>query len=310
MTRRAAVFARIDALLELLGPGWYEELGTEYGNASLHLLARYGDPRALLRLGRARLGQFLIRYSHGQWHHDKAEHLLAVAHESIVLWDGAGMDFAQLGADLALEAEQALVFTAQIRGRMSGSPDCTGRPTRSRSPAPPRESGQSWRPRSPPGSVTSPVQQPPGDPLLLRPGPQGHPVRADRPERAPWRHHQSRRHAAAAVPVDGRGHGPPGRPTTDRDLRAADERRAPPRHRDLSRRDHPAHPDRRLPQGRAAGQPYVIRDFDGTAITEADGRRIVRGTPPGRPSRPRQETPAAATRNASSTGRAGCHRGR
>ena len=154
VTRRAAVFARIDALLELLGPGWYEELGTEYGNASLHLLARYGDPRALLRLGRARLGQFLIRYSHGQWHHDKAEHLLAVAHESIVLWDGAGMDFAQLGADLALEAEQALVFTAQIRGRMSGSPDCTGRPTRSRSPAPPRESGQSWRPRSPPGSVT------------------------------------------------------------------------------------------------------------------------------------------------------------
>jgi hypothetical protein len=34
------VFARIDALLELLRPGWYEELGTEYGNASLHLLAR------------------------------------------------------------------------------------------------------------------------------------------------------------------------------------------------------------------------------------------------------------------------------
>lgn len=36
MKRRAAVFARIDALLELLGPGWYEELGTDYGNASLH----------------------------------------------------------------------------------------------------------------------------------------------------------------------------------------------------------------------------------------------------------------------------------
>ena len=49
--RRTAVFARIDALLELLGPGWYEELGTDYGNAAMHLLARYADPNDLIRLG-------------------------------------------------------------------------------------------------------------------------------------------------------------------------------------------------------------------------------------------------------------------
>ena len=37
---RYAVFARIEVLLELLGPGWYQELGTDYGNAAMHLLAR------------------------------------------------------------------------------------------------------------------------------------------------------------------------------------------------------------------------------------------------------------------------------
>ncbi len=115
MKRRSAIFARIDALLELLGPGWYEELGTDYGNASLHLLARYGDPRALLRLGRNRLGQFLIRHSHGQWRHDKADHLLSVARASLDLWDGDGIDLAELGRDLAIEAEQALMLTGQVR---------------------------------------------------------------------------------------------------------------------------------------------------------------------------------------------------
>ena len=34
---RYAVFARIEVLLELLGPGWYQELGTDYGNAAMHL---------------------------------------------------------------------------------------------------------------------------------------------------------------------------------------------------------------------------------------------------------------------------------
>ena len=69
----------------------------------------------MLRLGRARLAQFLIRYSHGQWGHDKAEHLLAVARGAVDLWDGEGIDLAELGEDLAVEAEQALMLTAQIR---------------------------------------------------------------------------------------------------------------------------------------------------------------------------------------------------
>ena len=113
--RRAAVFARIDALLELLGPGWYDQLGTDYGNASLHLLSRYADPHTLVRLGRKRLAQFLIRFSHGQWRHEKADALIGAARESIQLWDGHGIDFTALAADVALEADQALALTAQLR---------------------------------------------------------------------------------------------------------------------------------------------------------------------------------------------------
>jgi transposase len=115
MKRRAAVFARIDALLELLGPGWYQELGTDYGNASLHLLARYANPHDLVRLGPSRLARFLIRYSHGQWRQAKATALIQVARDSLALWGQDGMDFAALAADVAVEADQALMFTAQVR---------------------------------------------------------------------------------------------------------------------------------------------------------------------------------------------------
>jgi hypothetical protein len=115
MKRRAAVFARIDALLELLGPGWYEELGTDYGNASLHLLARYANPHDLVRLGPSRLARFLIRYSHGLWRQAKATALIQVARDALALWGEDGMDFAALAADVAVEADQALMFTAQVR---------------------------------------------------------------------------------------------------------------------------------------------------------------------------------------------------
>lgn len=112
--RRTAVFARIDALLELLGPGWYQELGTDYGNAAMHLLARYANPNDLIRLGLTRLARFLIRYSHGQWREAKAAALLQVARQSLALWDQEGMNFAALGADIAVEAQQALQLSEQL----------------------------------------------------------------------------------------------------------------------------------------------------------------------------------------------------
>lgn len=112
--RRTAVVQRLDALLELLGPAWYEVLGSNYGKAALMLLARYGDPNALIRLGHARLTRFLARHSRGWWKEDHATRLLAAARESLELWGPGGIDFAELAADIAVEAEQAQVLTEQI----------------------------------------------------------------------------------------------------------------------------------------------------------------------------------------------------
>lgn len=112
--RRTAVLARIDALLDLLGPAWLDALSGHYGKAALMLLSRYGDPNALLRLGPARLTRFLIRHSRGAWREGHAARLLAAARDSLQLWDGGGIDFAELGADIAVEAEQAQALSEQI----------------------------------------------------------------------------------------------------------------------------------------------------------------------------------------------------
>jgi transposase len=118
--RRTAVFQRLDAHLELLGPAWYDALGSNYGKAALAVLARYADPHALLRLGQARLTRFLIRHSRGAWRDDHARALLTAAKQSIELWGTDpetgldGIDFAELAADIAVEAEQAQVLTDQI----------------------------------------------------------------------------------------------------------------------------------------------------------------------------------------------------
>jgi hypothetical protein len=107
----------LDAQLELLGPAWYDALGTRYGKATLALLARYADPNTLMRLGHARLTRFLIRHSRGAWREPQATLILAAAQESLQLWGSgqdARIDFAELAADIAIEAEQAQALTVQI----------------------------------------------------------------------------------------------------------------------------------------------------------------------------------------------------
>lgn len=112
--RRTAIFARLDAHLELLGPAWYDALGSSYGKAALAVLARYADPNALVRLGHARLTRFLVRHSRGAWREEHATALLSAARESLQLWGPDGLDYAELAADIAVEAEQAQVLTEQI----------------------------------------------------------------------------------------------------------------------------------------------------------------------------------------------------
>lgn len=116
--RRTAVYARLDALTELLGPTWCAALNERYGIAALEFLARYADPHAVIRLGQARLTRFLIARSRGAWREDRAAALITAARETLALWDngdGDGMDFAELAADIAHEAEQALFLTGQIK---------------------------------------------------------------------------------------------------------------------------------------------------------------------------------------------------
>lgn len=113
--RRTAVYSRIDALVELLGPAWYDVLGSDYGKAALVFLTRYADPNAVLRLGQARLARFLQTRSRGQYGPEPARALIVAARESLTLWEGTDIDFAELGADIAAEAEQAIFLNAQIK---------------------------------------------------------------------------------------------------------------------------------------------------------------------------------------------------
>lgn len=113
--RRVAVYSRLDALVELLGPAWYAVLGSNYGIAALELLARYADPNTVIRLGQARLSRFLIARSRGAWREEHAAGLIAAAKETRALWGSDGMDFAELADDIAHEAEQALFLTQQIK---------------------------------------------------------------------------------------------------------------------------------------------------------------------------------------------------
>ena len=112
--RRVAVYARLDALVELLGPAWYAVLGSNYGIAALEFLARYADPNVVVRLGQGRLSRFLSARSRGAWREDHAAGLIVAAKETLALWGPDGMNFAELAEDIAHEAEQALFLTRQI----------------------------------------------------------------------------------------------------------------------------------------------------------------------------------------------------
>ena len=116
--RRTATYARIDALLELLGPTWTEALGSgEYNKTALTLLERTGgDPHAIKRLGRKRLTALLVRASRGQWRDEHAETILHSAQQSLRLWAAGGLDFTELAADLSGEARLALQLSTEIDG--------------------------------------------------------------------------------------------------------------------------------------------------------------------------------------------------
>ena len=112
--RRIATLHRLDALLEILGPGWVGALQSAMDKTALRFLAAYADPHDVLRLGRARLGRFCHRHSRGAWGEAKADEILAAARATLALWGADGLDYPSLAEDIALEARLALQLTDEI----------------------------------------------------------------------------------------------------------------------------------------------------------------------------------------------------
>jgi transposase len=113
--RRTACAMRLDALVELMGPGWLDVFGTvSYGKTAVAVLERYANPHALRKLGRSRLTKLLIRSSRGHWREDKADEILAAAAESLELWAGGGLDFDELADDIAIEIRLIKLLDAEI----------------------------------------------------------------------------------------------------------------------------------------------------------------------------------------------------
>jgi transposase len=114
--RRCTSLARLDALLEVLGPGWLAALESDLGNKTplRFLAAGYADPHTVKRLGRARISRFCYRHSRGSWGDRQAAGLLAAAEETLALW-GDQLDYPDLAEDIALEARLALQLTDEIK---------------------------------------------------------------------------------------------------------------------------------------------------------------------------------------------------
>ena len=103
-------------MLQLAMPEMSEALGEELGKGALAVLSRYGDPRHMLRLGRARLAQVLIKATRGAWRERKAEQILFAARAGVELWEGLeGCDFAEVAEDLAAEVRLIRSIESELR---------------------------------------------------------------------------------------------------------------------------------------------------------------------------------------------------
>lgn len=107
---------RVRSTLHHAMPGMNDVLGEQLGKAAMALLGRYGSPKVMLRLGRARIAALFIKHSRGAWREAKAEQVLAVARSAVELWEGLeGCDFDEIAEDLACEARIIKVLEAEIR---------------------------------------------------------------------------------------------------------------------------------------------------------------------------------------------------
>jgi transposase len=113
--RRTTSMARMDALLEILGPGWVAALGSDLPITALRFCARYASPGRVRRLGPKRLAEFLSTSSRKAWGAERAAAVSIAADATWALWGPEGMDFEALAEDIAIEARLALAISDEIK---------------------------------------------------------------------------------------------------------------------------------------------------------------------------------------------------
>ncbi len=104
--RRIQAMQRLDALVELLGPGYADVLGSgDYTKSALAVLERWGGPEGTEEGWPAPRRRPARQDERGHFGTGKAEELLAAADEAIALWEASGgLDFPELAQDIAAEA--------------------------------------------------------------------------------------------------------------------------------------------------------------------------------------------------------------
>ncbi|MCU1364174.1 MAG: transposase [Acidimicrobiaceae bacterium] len=113
--RRATCMNRLDAMLEIMGPGWTEALGSALTLTDFKFLAKWAHPLRVQRLGRARLARWFSYELRKPWGGEVADKVLDAARATLELWGHDGLDYDELASDIAVEAEIALEFTRQIK---------------------------------------------------------------------------------------------------------------------------------------------------------------------------------------------------
>jgi transposase len=112
--RRSSAMHRLDSLLEILGPGWTDALGTRMTKTTFKFLAAYANPHQVKRLGRARLARWFAHHTRRAWGPQRADAVVSAAEATLGLWGNDGLDFEALAADIAAEATIALAVSEQI----------------------------------------------------------------------------------------------------------------------------------------------------------------------------------------------------
>ena len=114
LTRQAAEHkTRIKDLARQLLPA--SPLAGDLGAADLAVLERYADPRALLRLGVARLTTLIAKASNNHQGAERARQWLEAAHASVDLYGGhPAVDFTGLAAEVATEVRLLRATCAEL----------------------------------------------------------------------------------------------------------------------------------------------------------------------------------------------------